>query len=154
MRRNAIYFTEHSLHDGELDTAWAYGNYGHCFTRCVFTIYSLPAFVVLISREIVRQRRWSRLATEDAWVDKLTDYLRSCTTEKQYPLSLTAVIICLAMVNYQKIIHHRKFRRPMQVNVAFNSIEESRVINNDSHIHYSIFYVTPTIRRLLPILSY
>ena len=34
-------------------------------------MYLLPAFVVLISREIVRQRRWRRLATEDAGVDKL-----------------------------------------------------------------------------------
>ena len=62
-KRIAIYFTEHSLHDAELDTV------------CLFTIYSLPAFVVLISREIVRQRRWRRLATEDAGVDKLPDYL-------------------------------------------------------------------------------
>ena len=30
-------------------------------------------------------------------------------------------------------------------------IKKSRVINNDSHIHYSIFYVTLTIQRLLPI---
>ena len=34
----------------------------------------------------------------------------------------------------------------MQVNGEFNSIEKSRVINKDSRIHYSIFYVTPTIR--------
>ena len=32
------------------------------------------------------------------------------------------------------------------MNGAFISIEKSRVINNDRHIHYSIFYVTPTIR--------
>ena len=42
---------------------------------CLFTIYSLPAFVVLISREIISQRRWRCLATEDAGVDKLPDYL-------------------------------------------------------------------------------
>ena len=36
---------------------------------CLFTNYSLPAFVVLISSEIVRQRRWRRLATEDAGVE-------------------------------------------------------------------------------------
>ena len=36
---------------------------------CLFTIHSLPAFVVLIRSEIVRQRRWRRLATEDAGVD-------------------------------------------------------------------------------------
>ena len=37
---------------------------------CLFTIYSLPAFVVLISREIIcPQRRFRRLATEDAGVE-------------------------------------------------------------------------------------
>ena len=38
---------------------------------CLFTIYSLPAFVVLISREIIcPQRRLRRIATKDAGVDK------------------------------------------------------------------------------------
>ena len=46
---------------------------------CLYTIYSLPAFVVLISSEIVRQRRC--LATEDAGVEKLPDYLRSDTKD-------------------------------------------------------------------------
>ena len=32
--------------------------------------------------------------------------------------------------------------------------EKSRVINKDSRIHYSIFYMTPTIRRSLPIPTY
>ena len=50
------------------------------FTRCVFTIYLLPIFVVLISREIVRQRR-CHLAIEYAGVDKLPDYLRSDTKD-------------------------------------------------------------------------
>ena len=45
------------------------------------TIYLLPSFVVLISREIVRQRRWRRLATEDAGVEKLPDLLRSDTKD-------------------------------------------------------------------------
>ena len=45
------------------------------------TIYLLPSFVVLISREIVRQRRWCRLATEDAGVEKLPDLLRSDTKD-------------------------------------------------------------------------
>ena len=49
---------------------------------CLSTIYLLPAFVVLISREIVCQRRSRHLATEDAGVDKLPDYLRSSLTEK------------------------------------------------------------------------
>ena len=34
----------------------------------------------------------------------------------------------------------------MQVNGALNSIEKSRLMNNDSYINYSIFYVTLTIR--------
>ena len=66
----------------------------------------VTGFVVLIRREIVRQRRWRHIATADAGVDKLPDYLRSGTKEKEN--SLSAVIICLATVNYQKIIHHRK----------------------------------------------
>ena len=37
----------------------------------LFIISSLPAFVVLISREIVRQRRSRHLATEYAGVNKL-----------------------------------------------------------------------------------
>ena len=42
-KRIAIYFTEHSLHDGELDTSLAYGNYGqkNNLTLCLFTIYLL-----------------------------------------------------------------------------------------------------------------
>ena len=71
---------------------------------CLFTVYLLP-FIVLISRELL-QRRWLRLATEYAGVDKLPDYLRSDTKdfnqEAKNQLSLTAVIICLATVNYQK----------------------------------------------------
>ena len=58
-------------------------------------------FVVLISREIVRQRRWRRLTTEPAGVDKLPDYLWSDTkavTKKHFP----AVIICLATVIIEK----------------------------------------------------
>ena len=39
---------------------------------CIFTIYLLPAFAVLISRETVRQSRWRRLATEDAGVWQVT----------------------------------------------------------------------------------
>ena len=39
----------------------------------------LPAFLVLISRGIVCQRHWRRLATEYAGVDKLPDYLQSDT---------------------------------------------------------------------------
>ena len=64
----------------------------------------LPAFVMLISREIARQRRLRRLATEYTWVGKLPDYLRTDTRDVNQPLSLTAVILCLATVNYQKII--------------------------------------------------
>ena len=63
-----IYFTEQSLHDGELYTSKKL-----LHTVCLFTIYLLPAIVVLISREI----RWRRLATEVAGVDKLPDYLWS-----------------------------------------------------------------------------
>ena len=100
-------------------------------TVCLSTMYLLPAFVVLIGREIVCQRRWRRLATEDAGVE---------VTGLQPQRSLKA------RVNHQKNIHHRKLWRPMQVNGAYNRIEMSRVINNDHHIHYSIFYVTPTIR--------
>ena len=49
------------------------------FTLCVFLqIYLLP-FVVLISRELVCQRRWRILATEYAGVDILLDYLPSET---------------------------------------------------------------------------
>ena len=84
----------------------------------------------------------------------LISYRTTCVVvwqKKINPLSLTAVIICLATVNYQKIIHHPKLWRPTQVNEVFNSFEKSCVINNDSHIHYSIFYVTLTIRRSLPI---
>ena len=52
------------------------------FTQCVFlTIYLLPQFVVLISREIIRQRRCRRLATVYAGVDQLPDNLRSDTKE-------------------------------------------------------------------------
>ena len=51
----------------------------------------------MISREIVHQRHWRRLATEYAGVDELPDYLRSDTKDVK-KLSLTAVIICLAMV--------------------------------------------------------
>ena len=40
------------------------------FTWCLFTIHLLPAFIVLLSREIVCQRRWRRLATEYTGVDK------------------------------------------------------------------------------------
>ena len=36
---------------------------------------------MLISSEIVRQRRWRRLATEDAGVEKLPDYLGSDTKD-------------------------------------------------------------------------
>ena len=43
---------------------------------CLLTIYLLPAFVVLISREIV-----GRLVTDYAGVDKLPDYLRSDTKD-------------------------------------------------------------------------
>ena len=60
-----IYFTEHSLHDCELDTSIT--SNGVSFQNL------LPAFVVLISREKVSQRRWRRLATEDAGVDDLPD---------------------------------------------------------------------------------
>ena len=52
----------------------------HGAVEVILTIYLLPAFVVLISREIVRQRRWRRLATEDAGVEK-PDYLRSDTKD-------------------------------------------------------------------------
>ena len=74
------------------------------FLFTFFFFYFLPAFVVLISREIVCQRRSRHLATEDAGVDELPDYFWSDTIQ----LSLTAVIICLATVNYQKDIHRRK----------------------------------------------
>ena len=115
--------------------------------KILFTIYLLPAFVVLFNREIVSQRRWCRLATEDAGVDKLPDYLRSDTSEKQ----LDSSHCMLSNGELSKIIHHLKLWRAMQVNGAFNSIEKSNVINNDSLIHYSIFNVTQTIRRSLPI---
>ena len=57
-------------------------------TVCLFTIYLLPAFVVLTSREIVHQRRRRHLGTKlhgglirNAW------------------LSLTAVIVCIATLS-------------------------------------------------------
>ena len=69
------------------------------------TIYLLPAFVVLISREIVRQRRWRRLATEDAGVEKLPDYLRSDTKDviigKKSFVFHDSGQLYLATVNYQ-----------------------------------------------------
>ena len=43
-----IYFTGHSLHDGELDTSRK-----DYYYFIFFTIYLLPAVVVLISREVV-----------------------------------------------------------------------------------------------------
>ena len=70
------------------------------------SLYNLSAFVVFIRREIVGQRR--RLATEYAGVDKLPDFLRSDTKDGKKS-TLTVVIICLATVNYQKIIPRRKF---------------------------------------------
>ena len=42
---------------------------------------------------------------------------------------MTAVIICLAKVNYQENYSPPDVGRPMQVNGAFNSIEKSLVIN-------------------------
>ena len=69
------------------------------------TIYLLPAFVVLISREIVRQRRWRRLATEDAGVEKLPDYLRSDTKDvirgKKSFVFFDSSQLYLATANYQ-----------------------------------------------------
>jgi hypothetical protein len=85
----------------------------------------------LISREIVCQRRLRRIATEYAGAVKLPDYLRSDTKDVN-PLSLTAVIICLATINYQKIIHRRKSGRPIQVNEAFHGIEKRCLIKRDN----------------------
>ena len=59
-------------------------------TACHFTI----TIRSVISREIVRQRRWRRLETGHAAVDKLPDYLRSAkkdVNQAKYPPSLTAV---------------------------------------------------------------
>ena len=50
-------------------------------TYNLLTIYLLPAFVVLISREVVRQRRRHRLATDYVGVDKFPDYLQSSDKE-------------------------------------------------------------------------
>ena len=61
------------------------------------------------------------------WSQSSTGYQRR-ESEAKNPLSLTAVIICLAKVNYHKIIERQKSGRPMQVNGAFYSIEKSRVI--------------------------
>ena len=61
------------------------------------------------------------------WSQSSTGYQRR-ESEAKNPLSLTAVIICLAKINYHKIIERQKSGRPMQVNGAFYSIEKSRVI--------------------------
>ena len=80
---------------------------------CLFTIYLLPS-IVLISRDIVCQRRWRRLATEYAGVDKLLDHLHSTccslvwlceTTCRVIPktwirgLKFTLLDICLNVYN-------------------------------------------------------
>ena len=71
---------------------------------CLFTIYLLPAFVVLISTEIVRQGRLRRIATEDTVVDKLPDYLKIDTKDgirgKKPFVFLDSGQLYLAMVNY------------------------------------------------------
>ena len=54
---------------------------------CLFTIYLLPS-IVLISRDIVCQRRWRRLATEYAGVDKLLDHLQSDTKDVNQRLKI------------------------------------------------------------------
>ena len=60
---------------------------------------------MLISSEIVRQRRWRRLATEDAGVEKLPDYLKSDTkdviTGNKSFVFLDSDQLYLATVNYQ-----------------------------------------------------
>ena len=66
------------------------------FTRWVFQ--QLP-FLVLFSREIVRQRRWRCLATGHAGVDKLADYLwndKKDVNQAKKQISLTAVnFVCI-----------------------------------------------------------
>ena len=66
--RDTLYYTLTCLLHGSLSKR------NNIFTRCVFL--QLP-FVMLISREIVCQRRWRRLATGHAGVDKLPDYSQS-----------------------------------------------------------------------------
>ena len=74
------------------------------FTQCVFL--QLP-FIVLISTEIVRQRRWRRLATEQAGVDKLPDYLWSDTRDVKKLDSGHYI----SNGHYWKILNHRKSGR-------------------------------------------
>ena len=93
------------------------------------TSHGVSFYNLLISREIVCQIRWQIQPNALG----LTNYRTICgviwkTWKKT--LSLTAVITCLATVNYQKIIDRRKLGRPMQMNGAFHSIKKSREIKH------------------------
>ena len=109
-------------------------------TVCLFRIYLFPAFVELISREIVRQRRWRHLQRNTLG---LMSYRTTCRVilktgvrDKKFTF-LDSGRYMLSNGHYWKIIHHRKSGWPMQVNGAFHSIEKSCVI-----IYYNIvFYV-------------
>ena len=79
-----------------------------------------------------RQRRWCRLATGYAGVDKLPDYLRSDTKDGKKSTFLDSGHFLLSNSHYWKIIDHREWGRSMQVNGAFHSTEESWGINTNS----------------------
>ena len=83
----------------------------------------------IIPPKKIRQRCWRRLATKYAGVDKLPDYLRSDMKDvNQKQKENQPDQLCLATVNYTKIMDRRKSGRPIQVNGAFYSIKKSRVI--------------------------
>ena len=108
-------------------------------TVCLFTIDLLPAFVVLISREIVRQRRRQRLATEYA-----ATYQTTCGVILKTWLSLTVVIICINILAYYwKIIQHRKSGRPMHVNGVPQRWEEPC---NKIHRYILIRFIVSVVR--------
>ena len=67
-----------------------------------YILFVTPAFVVLISKEIVCQRLWRRLATEYAGLDKLPDYLGSDTKEAKKSTFLDSAHYMLSNGHYWK----------------------------------------------------
>ena len=102
---------------------------------CLFTIYLLPAFIALIVIDVASRPKTLGLIS----------YRTTCGDDtkdvKKNPLSLTAVIKCLAMFIAEKI-HHWKSGRPMQVNGIFHSIEKSHVISIYIYIYIIVLYNT------------
>ena len=93
----------------------------------IFTIYLLQ-FLVLISREIVSQRHWCRLATENAGVDTCRG-IRKMWMRKKIHFLDSGKFFLATFCNYAKIIDRRTLGRPIQFYWAFYSIKKSRIIN-------------------------